>query len=953
MSPLFEDSTGSGAATSPGKGEASGPADESCDSAPERNEYPNLSTLPAGTRIGDRYRIERLIGRGGFGTVFAAFDLTLGSRVALKFLDPESIGSPAKFVRVRREVNLARRSGDDRLVKVFSLERWRGLSFLVMEFVAGESLSQLLKRRGAIPWGEFKPVAMELLAGVAVLHEHGIVHRDLKPSNILIDGQGHVKILDFGLAKEVADREKTSSVGEIVGSPFYLSPEQIRGEEVDARSDVYQLGMVLYCALSGSHPFHDSTTVGVVMSQLHDRPPPLRRARAGVPAFVAQAVAVALEKKPAVRFQDARRMRAFLDRQRVSPLRELGALLRHRPLRAVLGVAALSLALWLGWGATFGSQTLDRVSFAGGVLEGKSRVGRTLWRHDFAPYTVVQAWPTYNRLTEAFGFKALRAGRYTWVLLDHPRPKSDLPRISLGDRDRDNQVTVIDPEGQVLVRYPVCERLRSQNYDFFNSFYFPDFQLEPAREPEGEAEADIRVAQSETFYPHGHFWIQGMKIHAFTNPGVFLLFPLHPIGERDRFLLVGVNNLVAHLNFLAVVEFDAGSYRDYHGIPFFSEEYRQTQASRLFFLPRDCQLKENRWDEDGTVVLENVRHGETVTVNRSGELTVRSSSGTKTYRDAPERLNEIYTRIQAGFQHAVPLANPGKALKELQAATSKPLQNPYLMSALLTLRGELELRIGDLELGEASLEEALRLFPDNADAAQKLCELEFLRGTPRDAMVLLKKRFEGFVAFWGLGAMGNRMFQVYCLLQEGRFAEATAAVANMNNVSLSGDIALESGLWAIVNLFTGDWAGACERLAGREKSSCAPFELAEFRLLQGRALTLAGREPERARFYFDDLRKNSLTRRHLAELSSLYYQTLAGDEKGAAELAKPAFDRLEQTARGDLETRLWLFYDAYLYGEIMKLAGDEQEARRGYAACIAANPSTALAAKAREKLSPP
>jgi len=958
MSPLFEDSTGPGTAASPpGKGEALGPADESCDSTPERYEYRNLSALPAGTLIGERYRIERLIGRGGFGTVFAAFDLTLGSRVALKFLDPELIGSPAKFVRVRREVNLARRIGDDRLIKVFSLENWRGLSFLVMELVAGESLAQQLKRRGAIPWEEFKPIAAQLLAGVAVLHEHGIVHRDLKPSNILIDERGHVKILDFGLAKEVADREKTSTVGEIVGSPFYLSPEQIRGEEVDARSDVYQLGMVLYSALSGSHPFHDSTTVGVVMRQLRDRPPPLRRATAGVPAFVAQAVAVALEKKPAVRFQGARQMLAFLNRERVSPLRKLVTALRHRPLWAILGGCLLVLGLWLGWGTTIGSPQLHHVSFAGTVLEGQNRAGRILWRKDFSPFTVSQAWTARCQQKDSFNFYQTReaihptkSGNNTWVLLKNPKLNDFSAELSINDRAHDDQIVALDPKGKGMLRMNLGSFLGGQTYGFFNAFYFQDSRFRTEQETGGTIEATLSLAHAQGFFPDGLILLRGMSAYVVTNPGMIDEFlPLPNREQADRFLIMGVNNLVSHLSFVSEIEFTP--YRStHHGIPAFSISHLLHKSNPLFFVPRDSKLKENRWIQDGTVVLESMRRGTRVIVSRNGDLEVFSSEGRRMFHDPPEMLERVYAKIQISYHNSVKLANPEKALAEIHAATRESVQNPYLKSALLFLRGSLEMRTSDLVGAEASFKESLRLHPDNSDAAQKLCELDFLRGDPLAAQRRMKGQFESFAEFWGLGSLGNQMFEVFCLLQAGRIPESVAIIDSQVFLDSTVDAVLRKTLRAIIALFAGDYNGAERLLASEERGPHAPFEFAEYRLFHGRALTLAGKEPERARFYFDDLVKHSLTRRHLAVISALYYQALSGDVKVAAELARPAFAKLQQTARGDFETRLWLFYDAYIYGRIMELAGDKKEATRGFRACVAANPHTALAKKAREKL---
>ncbi len=256
-------------------------------SGPLELAYLNLVKLKQGTVVNERYRLEKLIGQGGFGIVFAALDVTLNSRVAVKFLNPRLTGNEKKFLRVQREINLSRKISDERIIKVFSLEKWQEIYFLVMELVAGNSLGSFLEDKGRCPWPEFKGIFLQILEAVDVLHRNGIVHRDLKPANILIAGDGKIKVLDFGLAKELADMDKTSTVGEIVGSPYYMSPEQIRGEAVDFRSDVYQLGLILYRALSGRHPFEHPSTMEVIFKQLNQQPEPLGTRGRRHPAFPA------------------------------------------------------------------------------------------------------------------------------------------------------------------------------------------------------------------------------------------------------------------------------------------------------------------------------------------------------------------------------------------------------------------------------------------------------------------------------------------------------------------------------------------------------------------------------------------------------------------------------------------------------------------------------------------
>lgn len=306
--------------------------------AGERARYQSLDRLLPHTLVSGRYRIERRIGRGGFGRVFAAEDIQLTQRRALKFLDPAFTADPRELLRVRREILLSRRIGDPRIVQVLSLECWQGIHYLVMELVEGQSLSQVIEANGALPWKTVAPFFIQVLEALAALHEGGIVHRDIKPGNIMVGPEGRVRLLDFGLAREVWEPEGSSPRGEIVGSPYYLSPEQIQGGALDGRSDLYQLGLVLYRLLAGRHPFAGTTPMGLVVKHLSASPPALKRP--AVPGWVEAMLERLLQKRPERRFASAREVLRFLQRADRSPIRRLLAGLgRHRTRRllAILG----------------------------------------------------------------------------------------------------------------------------------------------------------------------------------------------------------------------------------------------------------------------------------------------------------------------------------------------------------------------------------------------------------------------------------------------------------------------------------------------------------------------------------------------------------------------------------------------------------------------------------------
>ena len=203
--------------------------------------------FPAGTVLAGRYRVLGLIGQGGMGEVYRAYDLILNQAVALKFLGRANMSEPA-LARFRNEVRIARQVSHPNVCRVYDIGFIEGFHFLSMEYLDGEDLASLIRRIGRLPQDKAIEFARKICAGLAAAHERGVLHRDLKPANIMIDGRGQVRIADFGLAalaQEVA-------VGDIrSGTPAYMSPEQKAGKEVTTRSDLYSLGLTLHEMFTG------------------------------------------------------------------------------------------------------------------------------------------------------------------------------------------------------------------------------------------------------------------------------------------------------------------------------------------------------------------------------------------------------------------------------------------------------------------------------------------------------------------------------------------------------------------------------------------------------------------------------------------------------------------------------------------------------------------------------
>ena len=212
----------------------------------------NEGRFPPGTLLAKRYRIAGLLGKGGMGEVYRAYDLTLEQPVALKFLPEASAANPEAMASLRNEVRIARQVSHPNVCRVYDIGQVQGQSYISMEYVDGEDLSSLLRRIGRLPADKGVEIARRLCAGLAAAHARGVLHRDLKPSNVMIDGRGQVFITDFGLAC-LAEQLPRAEVCH--GTPCYMAPEQLSGKEVSVRSDIYSLGLLLYEMFTGKRVF--------------------------------------------------------------------------------------------------------------------------------------------------------------------------------------------------------------------------------------------------------------------------------------------------------------------------------------------------------------------------------------------------------------------------------------------------------------------------------------------------------------------------------------------------------------------------------------------------------------------------------------------------------------------------------------------------------------------------
>jgi serine/threonine protein kinase/tetratricopeptide (TPR) repeat protein len=262
--------------------------------------------LETGTTFARRYQVIEELGRGGMGRVYKVFDAEVREKLALKLLKPEIATDAAMVERFRSELRLARTVSHRNVCRTHDLGREEGTGtyFITMEYVAGEDLKSLIHSIGALPVGKAVAIGRQVAEGLAEAHRLGVVHRDLKPQNIMIDREGAVRILDFGIARSAGAKGITGA-GVMVGTPEYMSPEQVDGKEADGRSDIYSLGIVLFEMLTGRVPFEGETALAVAVKQKSEPPPDPRGLNPQIPEDLRDLVLRCLKKDKRERYQSA------------------------------------------------------------------------------------------------------------------------------------------------------------------------------------------------------------------------------------------------------------------------------------------------------------------------------------------------------------------------------------------------------------------------------------------------------------------------------------------------------------------------------------------------------------------------------------------------------------------------------------------------------------------------
>ncbi len=260
----------------------------------------------------NRFQILQELGRGGMGIVFLALDKQLKENVAIKVLSPFLSNDAESLERMRREVTAARKITHTNVIKIYDINEANGLHYITMEYFHGENLRQFIMRKGPLSLQEGLQIAFQICDGLEAAHAQGIIHRDLKSHNVILNDRGHAKIIDLGLAR-TNQLEGMTATGLIMGTPEYMSPEQVMGKRTDERSDLYSLGIILYEMFAGRVPFKGDSPISVGFQHVKEPLIALKSVQPSVPDQLSSIVDRLLQKDPAHRFQSVGELREALE----------------------------------------------------------------------------------------------------------------------------------------------------------------------------------------------------------------------------------------------------------------------------------------------------------------------------------------------------------------------------------------------------------------------------------------------------------------------------------------------------------------------------------------------------------------------------------------------------------------------------------------------------------------
>ena len=311
------------------------PSPEEISAFPTKTVEKTITKLARGTVFSDRFEIIEELGKGGMGNVFRVVDTQIDEEVALKVIKPEISSDKNTIERFRNELKFARRIAHKNVCKMYDLGEEKGIHYITMEYVPGKNLKSMIRMSGQLNMGTAVNICKQICEGLVEAHRLGVVHRDLKPGNIMIDRNGNARIMDFGIARSLKAKSLTRA-GVMIGTPKYISPEQVEGKEVDRRSDIYSLGIMLYEMVVGRLPWDGDTPLGIAVKHKTETPPDPVKFNPQIPAELSRVILQCIQKEKKRRYQETKELLRELQRieeglsstERIIPKRKSTVLIR-------------------------------------------------------------------------------------------------------------------------------------------------------------------------------------------------------------------------------------------------------------------------------------------------------------------------------------------------------------------------------------------------------------------------------------------------------------------------------------------------------------------------------------------------------------------------------------------------------------------------------------------------
>jgi len=899
--------------------------------------YGKICNIEEGVIINNRYKILNYLGKGGFGVVYKCFDNVLNTNVAIKFLNPIITRDPKKFHRIKREINISRMITDKRIVKIYSLEKYYDVIFLVMEFIDGITLSEIIKKK-IYKWEEFKPIFLEILRGISLLHKNEIIHRDMKPGNIMILKDNSIKIVDFGLAKEISDTAVTSATEEFVGTAEFVSPEQVEGIGLDSRSDIYQIGLILYKVLSGKHPFASSSTMELLVKYLTVKPRKINQFNKSLPGYVEFLVQKMLESNKKDRFSSVDEIIEIIEKESVSFSIKISLITRKKKFKLFLSFILILLTILISYLFTYGSHKIDKVYNKKNVLYVKNKFNKTIWKKNVSPYSVIDTFIT--PLTEIN--KVPVKDKSVFCLLESNKEGKLSPDESIDSTHADDRVVIFNKDGNEIINKSFNNFFNLDSYGYVKMFKIREKPYKYDFNKDGFDDYVFSVGNSLGMYPYGFIYIKNSKPIVFTYPGI-LKYNIFDFDKKHISLTFsGINNLFSGLSVFFELKLKDKSI---HGIPNVLFDSNEIFDTYTYFLPSNVILLDDKWEENGFVVFTDNKTSDRFILDKSYKIKIIKHNVEKTIQDPLRKLKNFNILFNSFYKEYFKYNNYVKAEKLINNLIDLDFENPYLNSALYFYKGDLLVTRGMYKKGETALKRGYEYYPENSRIAGLLCEIPFLKGSPLDSIKLQDKLFADTVDFSGL-QNGSNLFKIFMYLSAGMQTKAEKYIAKV----IKDSSYMKYSLMTLLSFYNGKLKKAEQLIEEGLKIRRGEISNVEFRLLCSKIYILNNSNLKRAEFFLKDILKYSQKYDHLSELSLAYLLAKKGKKLEAEKMAIEGLKIVEYNAKGDFSTKVWLFYEYFIYAKTMEIVGNKKMALQGFKSCIKCVPNSYLAKLSRKSL---